>query len=113
MKKVICRIVFFCVAISTSALAQDAKLDATQDQGRKLFNQSCGVCHTKPSITAPLYGPVLSKDTLGGDSGAVVDFISLGTEKMPGFRHMFDKPQLQAIAAYLKTVPAPAPAPAK
>ena len=109
MKNVAGFIAFFCVSLSASAYAQDA----SPEQGRKLFYQSCGVCHTKPTITAPLYGPALSKDTLGGDAGAMVDFISLGTAKMPGFQHVFSKPQIQAIAAYLKTVPAPAPAPAK
>ena len=112
MRKTTLLVAMGCV-FSTATFAQQAKLDATQDQGRKLFTQSCGVCHTKPSITAGLYGPALSKETLGGDEGAMVDFISLGTEKMPGFRHMFEKSQIQSIAAYLKTIPAPAPAPAK
>ena len=33
----------------------------------QLFNQSCRVCHTKPQVTSPLYGPELSRASAGGD----------------------------------------------
>jgi mono/diheme cytochrome c family protein len=33
--------------------------------------------------------------------------ISNGTPRMPGFKFQFDQAQIVAIAAYLKTVPAP------
>jgi mono/diheme cytochrome c family protein len=37
------------------------------------------------------------------------DVISNGTPRMPGFKFQFDQAQIVAIAAYLKTVPAPPP----
>jgi mono/diheme cytochrome c family protein len=53
---------------------------------------------------------MLSKETLGGQDVALRDFISNGTAKMPGFKYEFKPEQLNAIIAYIKTVPAPAPA---
>ena len=86
-----------------------APLDDTQKLGQRLFYQSCVVCHTKPQITSGQYGPVLSKDSLGGQEEAMREFISAGTARMPGFRFQFEPTQIAAIVAFLKTVPAPNP----
>jgi mono/diheme cytochrome c family protein len=75
--------------------------------GMRLFNQHCRVCHTKPLLTSGQYGPVLSKNSLGGDAMALHDFIANGTPRMPGFKYDFVPAQIDAIVAYLKTVPAP------
>jgi mono/diheme cytochrome c family protein len=101
----------FLIALSrgTFAQAQDgAAFDDTQKLGQQLFYQSCVVCHTKPQITSGQYGPVLSKNTLNGDSDALRAFIRDGTARMPGFKFQFEPAQIDAIVAYLKTVPAPA-----
>src|ERR1700730_7076009 len=107
------------LTLSQGAWAQPAEtgapLDDTQKLGQRLFYQSCVVCHTKPQITSGQYGPVLSKDTLNGQEDALRAFIGNGTARMPGFKFQFEPTQLNAIVAYLKTVPAPnppAPAPA-
>jgi mono/diheme cytochrome c family protein len=98
------------------ARAQSATaLDAKALSGMQLFNQHCRVCHTKPLLTAAQYGPVLSKSSLGGDAMALRDFIANGAPRMPGFKYSFAPDQLDAVVAYLKTVPTPetpAPAPA-
>lgn len=97
------------------AFAQD-KLDATQQQGQHLFNQSCRVCHAKPQFNSVQYGPVLSKDSASGNAKAMHDVIANGTPRMPGFKYHFKPDQIDAIVAYLKTVPpqaAPAAAPAR
>ena len=93
------------------ARAQSAEtlLNDTQKLGQRLFYQSCVVCHTKPQITSGQYGPVLSKDSLGGQEDVMREFISTGTSRMPGFRFQFEPTQINAIVAYLKTVPAPNP----
>ena len=81
--------------------------------GMRLFNQSCRVCHTKPQLTSPLYGPELSQNSLGGQETGMREVISNGTPRMPGFKHHFAPEQIDAIVAYLKTIPTPAaPAPA-
>ena len=105
----------FMLGVPACAFAQGAAtgaLDDTQKLGQRLFYQSCVVCHTKPQITSGQYGPVLSKDTLNGQEAALREFISQGTARMPGFRFQFEPRQIDAIVAYLKTLPATAaPAP--
>ena len=80
--------------------------------GMRLFNQSCRVCHTKPQMTSPLYGPELSQNSLGGQEAVMREVISNGTPRMPGFKYHFEPAQIDAIVAYLKTMPTPSPAPA-
>ena len=94
-----------------AALAQqgNAPLNDRELLGMRLFNQSCRVCHTKPQLTSPLYGPALSRQSLGGQDDVMREVISNGTPRMPGFKHHFESPQIDAIVAYLKTIPAPAP----
>jgi mono/diheme cytochrome c family protein len=101
------------LSFSASAAAQSAAPALSENEltGMRIFNQSCRVCHTKPLLTAGQYGPVLSKETLGGDETALRDFISNGTPRMPGFKLTYTPAQIDAIAAYLKTVPAPAAPP--
>jgi mono/diheme cytochrome c family protein len=94
--------------LGTAALAQsapDASLTQTQREGLRLFSQSCGVCHTQVQQRARQYAPALSRETLGGDEQLVRDFISNGSPRMPGFRYTFEPEQINAIVAYIKTVP--------
>jgi mono/diheme cytochrome c family protein len=93
------------------ASAADRLTDA-QATGRRLFTQSCLVCHTKPLLTAGLYGPPLSMASQGGDAAAMRAVIANGTPNMPGFKYQFTAVQIGDIVQYLKTVPAPAAAPA-
>jgi len=97
-------------------LAQPTGGDGQRLQGLRLFNQSCRVCHTKPTLLSGMYGPALSKDTLGGNADAIRTFINNGTARMPGFKYDFTPAQIDAIVAYIKARPATAqaaPAPAK
>jgi mono/diheme cytochrome c family protein len=94
----------FVVAVPLSAAAQDRSQELL---GMRLFNQSCRVCHTKPQMTSPQYGPVLSMNTLGGKVDLIRQFISNGTARMPGFKYQFTPVQIDAIAAYVATLPAP------
>ena len=108
---------FVAAVAATGAFAQPAgpPLNDTQKLGQSLFVQSCGVCHLKPQLNAPQFAPVLSRDSLGGQEDVMRQVIANGTPRMPGFKYQFDQTQIAAIAAYLKTVPAPpaaAPAPA-
>jgi mono/diheme cytochrome c family protein len=102
------------MAIPQSASAQ-AQLNDTQKLGERLFEQSCGVCHTRPTLVSGLYGPALSKEAAGGREDVIRDVISNGTPRMPGFKYTYDPAQIAAIAAYLKIMPVAAadPAPAK
>lgn len=96
---------FVLIATSQGAAAQDQP-----NLGMRLFNQSCRVCHTKPQLTSPQYGPVLSKSTLDGKANLVRDVISDGTPRMPGFRYHFKPAEIDAVVAYIQTIPAPSDA---
>lgn len=95
------------VAAPLSAAAQDRSQELL---GMRLFNQSCRVCHTKPQMTSPQYGPVLSMNTLGGKVDLIRQFISNGTARMPAFKYQFTPAQIDAIASYVATRPAPSQA---
>jgi mono/diheme cytochrome c family protein len=106
---------FMCVGvfIAFPALAQQSdnpSLNAAQTLGRQLLNQHCAICHLKPQLGAATYGPALNSETLGGKDVAIRDFISYGDPKMPGFRYQFSPAQIDAVIAYIKSVPAPAAA---
>jgi len=99
-------VLFLLLVLPDSASAQGA-LNEQQRLGQTLFTQSCGVCHLKPQITANTFGPTLSKDSAGGREDVMRETITNGTPRMPGFKHTFEPAQIDAIVAYLKTVPAP------
>ena len=103
----------FVVASASAAFAQapDASFNDAQKTGLRLFSQSCGVCHTLVQQRTKQYGPVLSRETLGGDEELMREYISNGTPRMPGFRYNFEPDQISAIVQYIKTVP-PQAAPA-
>jgi len=85
----------------------EAHLTPQQALGRELFTQSCMVCHTKPAITAGLYGPPLSRESAGGNADVMRDVVTNGTPRMPGFKYQFSAAQIGAIVQFLKTLPPP------
>ena len=97
---------------ATAAYAQQSELSQTQLLGRQVFAQSCGICHLQPSLGVKTYGPQLSKATAAGNEDVMRAFIVNGTDRMPAFKHYLKPAEIDAVIAYLKTVPAPAaPAP--
>jgi mono/diheme cytochrome c family protein len=93
------------VLLTAFPLAALAQADPQQLEGLRLFNQSCRVCHTKPQMTSPQYGPVLSRVSLGGNEEAMKVFIANGSSRMPGFRYHFKPAEIDAIVSYLKSLP--------
>ncbi|MEA2939364.1 MAG: Cytochrome oxidase, cbb3-type, subunit [Alphaproteobacteria bacterium] len=112
MKRGVCVALLLLTAMPHGASAQPAAPALTEQQqlGQRLVTQSCGVCHLKPQITSPTFGPALSKESAGGNDDVMREVITNGTPRMPGFKLLFDTDQINAIIAYLKTVPAPPPA---
>ena len=92
--------------VAQAQAAADDGLDEAQKLGRRLFGNHCVVLHVKPQITSGQYGPVLSK-IARRQPRVMRDVISNGTPHMPGFKTQFQPAQIDAIVAYLKTVPAP------
>jgi mono/diheme cytochrome c family protein len=94
------------MAALVPASAADAVLNDKQMLGRRLFEQSCGVCHMRVMYTARvMYGPELSRETATGNEEVVRGIISEGTPRMPAFKHMFTPDEIAAIASYLKVLP--------
>ena len=91
---------------SAQQVATNDGLSDTQTLGRQVFAQSCGICHLPPALNARTYGPHLSKETAGGNDEVIRGVISEGTPRMPAFKHYLERGQIDAIIAYLKTVPA-------
>ena len=107
-------ILFLLIADAPNAFAQQPSDGLTDQQrfGRQVMAQSCGVCHLPPARGAKTYGPVLSKATGGGDDALMRKVILEGTPRMPGFKYMLQPGEIDAIVAYVRTVPVPAPVPA-
>ena len=96
--------------VSAQQKNSNVVLNETQVLGRRVFQQRCAVCHTQVSPGAKRYGPVLSKDLVEGNEGAIREFILNGSRgKMPGFKYGLESSEVDAIVEYLKTVPKPAP----
>lgn len=103
---------FASAAIAQTAGGPAAKPDLAQ--GRELYEQSCGVCHTKPLITSGRFGPALSKENLGGQADVMAEVISNGIpQRMPGFKYHLNPGQIRAIVAYVQTLDPPPPDAAK
>ena len=98
------------LALAAAAVhAQPSALNDTQLLGRQVFAQSCGICHLQPSLGVKTYGPSLNKATAAGNDEVMRAFIVNGTDRMPAFKYYLKRAEIDAIIAYLKTVPAPAP----
>ena len=101
------------VALWTSGAAAQQTGDNLNDaprHGRQLLAQSCGVCHLPPSLNAKTYGPPLNKAAANGDDSIMREYILNGTPRMPAFKHYLKDNEIDAIIAYVRTVPTPAPA---
>lgn len=114
--RILPRIVWLLPILLAASYPAFAQKTTQQALGMRLFNQSCRVCHTKPQLTSPQYGPALSMNTLGGKADLISKVISSGTTRMPGFKYQFKPAEIDAIVAYIKTIPTPvaaSPAPGK
>jgi mono/diheme cytochrome c family protein len=105
MKHSIWIVLILLGAAPQGLLAAEHHLTQQQQLGRRLFEQSCGVCHTRPTLISGMYGPELSRLNLGGQDDLLRTFISNGTARMPGFKYTYNPEQIAAIAAYIKTLP--------
>jgi mono/diheme cytochrome c family protein len=106
MKRSAIALVLLAAAPQLVAAADDhAQLNVQQRLGWRLFETSCGVCHTRPTLVAGLYGPELNKETAGGNEQVIRGIITDGTPRMPAFKFTYNPDQIAAIAAYVKTLP--------
>jgi mono/diheme cytochrome c family protein len=120
MKHGVSTLLLVLAAATPAAFAQQTKgaqqtesdLNETQLLGRQVFAQSCGICHLQPSLGVKTYGPLLNKAAAAGNDEVMRAFIVNGTDRMPAFRYYLKPAEIDAIIAYVRTVPVPAaPAP--
>ncbi|HEX9276004.1 MAG TPA: cytochrome c [Burkholderiales bacterium] len=90
---------------AATAHAQRSDLNETQLLGRQVFAQSCGICHLQPSMGVKTYGPPLNKASAGGNDEVMRAFIVNGSDRMPAFKYYLKPSEIDAIIAYLRTVP--------
>ena len=98
---------------AAAAHAQPGALNETQLLGRQVFAQSCGICHLQPSLGVKTYGPMLNKAATAGNDEVMRAFIVNGTDRMPAFKYYLKPAEIDAIIAYVRTVPVPANEPQK
>ena len=106
------RIATLLLLLAPAAHAQQTgsdgtQLSETQRLGRQVFAQSCGICHLQPSLGVKTYGPPLNKAAAAGNDDAMRAFIVNGTERMPAFKYYLKPAEIDAIIAYVRTVPVP------
>ena len=92
------------VGLSQGAFAQHDGFSPKLELGRRLYEQSCGVCHTRPTLVSRMYGPELNSKTVGGSADAAAAIITNGTARMPAFKYTYNPEQISAIAAYVVTL---------
>ena len=95
-----------CVQYTLGQQAGDG-LNEKQRLGRQILAQSCGVCHLPPARNAKTFGPLLNKTAGGGDDAVMREYILDGTPRMPAFKYFLQPAEIDAIIAYVRTVPAP------
>jgi mono/diheme cytochrome c family protein len=113
MKPRVSTLLLALAAAAPAANAQQTDLNETQRLGRQVFAQSCGICHLQPALGVKTYGPMLTKAAAGGNDEVMRAFIVNGTERMPAFKYYLKPAEVDAIIAYVRTVPVPANEPQK
>jgi mono/diheme cytochrome c family protein len=98
--------------LAASAQQAPENLNDQQKLGRQILAQSCGVCHLPPALGAKTFGPPLNKAAGGGDDDIMREYITNGTPRMPSFKYYLKDNEINAIIAYVRTVPVPGAAPA-
>jgi mono/diheme cytochrome c family protein len=109
MKHSVPALLLLLAASTPAAYAQQAGSDLNETQllGRQVFAQSCGICHLAPSLNAKTFGPLLNKTSAAGNDEVMRVFIVNGTDRMPAFKYYLKPAEIDAIIAYVRTVPAP------
>jgi mono/diheme cytochrome c family protein len=105
-------LILLTFAAGSGAQKANDNLTAQQRLGRQIVAQACAVCHLPAGPGAKTWGPALNKSTLPDDDETIRQNILEGNTRMPGFQYFLQPAQVDAIVAYLRTVPAPSrPAP--
>src|SRR5437870_13270719 len=67
---------------SQGGFAAEDHLNEQQKLGRRLFEQWCGVCNTRPTLVSGRYGRELSKEISGGREAVRLVIITNGPPRL-------------------------------
>jgi len=95
----------FALSLAAPASAQQSSLNDTQRHVQKLLAQNCGVCHLVIVRGSKTYGPPLHKMAASGSDELARAFITNGSGRMPAFKYHLKPAEIEAIIAYIRTVP--------
>jgi mono/diheme cytochrome c family protein len=107
MKRRVSALLVLLAAAAVPAARAQPVLSDTQLRGRQIFAQSCGICHLQPSLGVKTYGPMLNRTATAGNDEVMRAFIVNGSDRMPAFKYYLKPDEVDAIIAYLRTVPEP------
>ena len=101
------------VGLSCSLSARQVanpSLSDEQQEGRRIFQQKCAVCHGPTSSFAEPYARPLTKGRVEGNEEYIREAITNGSgPRMPAWRYTLQPNQINNILAYLKTIEKPSP----
>jgi len=100
-------VLLLLAAAPPAALAQQDNLNDQQRLGRQVLAQNCGVCHLPTNLNAKTYGPPLNKQAASGDNDVMREYILNGTPRMPAFKYNLQPAEIDAVIAYVRTIPVP------
>ena len=96
------------LAAQQIAIGTEPALSGEQEEGRRIFQQKCAVCHL--SSGREPYARRLSSARVQADEEYVRQAIATGRgARMPGWRYTLRPDQIDALIAYLKTLDSPSP----
>ncbi len=107
--------------LTLAAAESNPALSPAQQEGRRVFQQKCAVCHVPASALVRPYAPPLSKNSLQDEDQARTVIRQGRSDRMPGFQYTLRPAQIEDVVAYLTTLeeppravaqPAPPPEPA-
>lgn len=87
------------------AMAAQANLTPQQLHGREIVTRNCVVCHLNPGGDNKQYGPVLNKAAANGDPMLMHQVIETGLVKMPGWKYLLSKSDIDDVVAFIMTIP--------
>ena len=98
-------------AIAGQQPSSQPALSSPQQEGRRIFQQKCAVCHlplTPADGSGDPYARRLRKSLVDGKEDSVRRVIADGTgPRMPGWKYTLRADQIDALVSYLKTVETP------
>ena len=98
----------FPFGVSAQKATAPTPLSTEQQEGRRIFQRKCAVCHVPVSGIARQYSPPLYKGVVQGRELTIRQTIANGKgDGMPGWRFTLQPAEIDGVISYLKTLDGP------